>query len=251
MAKQPIADSYQGFPVASADQMRRLDRLATEKYRLPVAQLMENAGRAVAREAVSYLQGTLGREIAGAPILICCGRGSNGGDGLAAGRILREMGARVCVHICPPRKESGQAAAGGYSEPVSENLERAKAAGVEIHQAGPQGGLAEHLKQSVLVLDALLGTGSSGKPAGAIHHMIQEIGKSKKPVLSIDLPSGLHPDTGYHSGVFITAAMTLTLGLPKRGLLAAHAQKHVGELKVLDIGYPEALIKECFGSPSA
>jgi NAD(P)H-hydrate epimerase len=60
--------------------------------------------------------------------------------------------------------------------------------------------------------------------------------------LAIDLPSGIHPDTGYHSGVFITAVLTLTLGLPKRGLVAPHARKYVGELKVLDIGFPKVLL---------
>ena len=93
-------------------------------------------------------------------------------------------------------------------------------------------------------MDALLGTGSSGKPAGAIHHMIAELNKAKKPVVAVDVPTGLHPDTGYHSGAYVTADLTLTLGLPKRGLLAAHAKPCVGTLKVLDIGYPAELVAE-------
>ena len=63
-----------------------------------------------------------------------------------------------------------------------------------------------------------------------------------KPIIAIDLPTGLHPDTGHHSGVFVTAALTLTLALPKRGLLASHAQKNVGQLKVVDLGYPPQLL---------
>ena len=70
--------------------------------------------------------------------------------------------------------------------------------------------------------------------------MIQRMTKSAKPTVAIDVPSGLNPDTGYHSGVVIQAALTCTLGLPKRGLLAAPAQRFVGELKVLDIGFPTA-----------
>ena len=66
--------------------------------------------------------------------------------------------------------------------------------------------------------------------------------RSGKPVVAIDLPSGVHPDTGYHSGVFVTAALTLTIGLPKRGLVTAHARRCVGELKVLDIGFPKDLL---------
>ncbi|OGR93786.1 MAG: hypothetical protein A2V88_05180 [Elusimicrobia bacterium RBG_16_66_12] len=94
------------------------------------------------------------------------------------------------------------------------------------------------------MLDALLGTGSSGKPAGAIHHMISEINKAKKPVVAVDIPTGLHPDTGYHSGAYVAADLTLTLGLPKKGLLAPHAKPCVGTLKVLDIGYPSQLVAE-------
>ncbi|OGR87798.1 MAG: NAD(P)H-hydrate epimerase [Elusimicrobia bacterium RIFCSPHIGHO2_02_FULL_57_9] len=228
------------LPLASAEQMRELDRLAAQKFNLPVLQLMENAGQAVASEAAAYIKNVLKRQVGGAPIAVCCGRGANGGDGLVAARILREMGAKVHVVICPSKKETA------YPQSVSASLERAKAAGVEVSQAGPEAALGKILEQSVLILDALLGTGSSGKPAGAIHHMIQEITKSKKPVLAVDIPSGLHPDTGYHSGVYVTAAVTLTLGLPKRGLLAPHARKYVGALKVLDIGYPPALVAQLF-----
>jgi len=74
--------------------------------------------------------------------------------------------------------------------------------------------------------------------------MIQRIMKAGKPVIAVDIPSGLHPETGYHSGVIITAAMTLTLGLAKRGLVAPAAQRFVGELKVLDIGFPKDLLKK-------
>ncbi|MEK9146318.1 MAG: NAD(P)H-hydrate epimerase, partial [Elusimicrobiota bacterium] len=70
----------------------------------------------------------------------------------------------------------------------------------------------------------------------------QRMTKAGKPVLSIDIPSGLNPDTGYHSGAVVTAAQTYTLGLPKRGLLAAAAARFVGKLKVLDIGFPKELL---------
>ena len=126
---------------------------------------------------------------------------------------------------------------------MSVNLVKAKAAGVKITTAGSGAGLAQALASCHLAIDALLGTGATGKPAGAIHHMIREMTLAKKPVVAVDIPSGLHPDTGYHSGVFVTADLTLALGLPKRGLLAPHAKAQVGILKVLDIGYPPALFK--------
>ena len=110
---------------------------------------------------------------------------------------------------------------------------------VAIYETGAA--LAAALAGADLALDALLGTGSTGKPAGAIKDMIQALTRSKKPVFAVDIPSGVDPDTGYHSGAFVTAAVTLTLGFPKKGLLAAHAKRNVGELRVLDIGYPEEL----------
>lgn len=241
MPKEPIPEMYQGLPVLSAAVMKELDRAATQKYGIAVLDLMENAGRAVAKEAQKYLEDTLGKKITQARVVVCCGRGANGGDGLVAARFLKAAGAAVSVFICPPRREGY--AQGEYPQPVRANIERARAAGLEIVPAGEESGLRESLQACDAALDALLGTGASGKPAGAIHHMIQEMTKSKKPVLALDIPSGIDPNTGYHTGVYVTAAATYTLGFAKRGLLAAHAKKYVGELKVLDIGYPKELRK--------
>jgi NAD(P)H-hydrate epimerase len=234
--KEPLPEVLDGLPVVTADRMRALDHRATSQFGMTVLDLMENAGKAAAAETESFLAGASGKSV-----VVCCGRGANGGDGLVAARHLKEKGAAVSVFICPPKKEGGKVQ--GYSAEVQANLDRAKAAGVSVVEAGAESGLAAALAGAAVVLDALLGTGSAGKPAGAIHHMIQEITKSKKPVLALDIPSGIHPDTGYHSGVFITAVRTLTLGLPKRGLVAPHAKRFVGELKVLDIGYPPELLK--------
>ena len=229
--KEPIPAVWEGLPVVDAARMRALDLAATETHGIKALDLMENAGKAVAAECAAFLAGKRG-------VVVCCGRGANGGDGLVAARILQEGGASVSVFICPPKSD----ASGQYPEPVAVNLAKAKAAGVKVTTAGSGAGLAQALAACDLAIDALLGTGATGKPAGAIHHMIRELTASKKPVIAVDIPSGIHPDTGYHSGVFVSAAMTLTLGLPKRGLLAAHAKPHVGVLKVLDIGYPKALL---------
>lgn len=239
MPKEVPPDHYQGFPALNCAAMRELDRLATENYKIPVLDLMENAGRAVAGQVLDYIRNTLGKEPAKASAVVCCGRGANGGDGLVAARYLKEAGVGTRVVICPPRKDDGKTVYPGF---VQTNLERAKAAGVPVAAAGPEAGLEAALERADVALDALVGTGSSGKPAGAIHHMIQAMTRSKKPVLAVDIPSGLHPDTGYHSGAFVTAAVTLTLGFPKRGLMTPHAKKYVGELRVLDIGYPKEFL---------
>ncbi|MBI5241557.1 MAG: NAD(P)H-hydrate epimerase [Elusimicrobia bacterium] len=235
MPKQAPPATYQGLPVVTAERMREIDRQATEKRGIKVVDLMESAGRAVAAETAVFLAAR-GRELRGSRVAACCGRGANGGDGLVAARILREGGCEVQAFICAAKKEAG------YPEPVLTNLERAKAAGVPVLPAEDEAVLQAGLAQADVILDGLLGTGSSGKPAGAAHKIIQAITRSGKPVIAIDLPSGVHPDTGYHSGAFVTAALTLTIGLPKRGLVMAHARRYVGELKVLDIGFPKDLL---------
>lgn len=235
MPKAPLPDAYDGYPAVTAERMRRLDAMA-EARGIPVLDLMENAGKAVAGGTLSWLKAG-GLQPEKSKVVVCCGRGANGGDGLVAARYLAEEGAKVDVFIAAAKKGEE------YSPFITTNIDRAKNTGLSIHEYGPTAPLNPCLADADVVIDALLGTGSSGKPAGAIKDMIQEITRSKKPVLSVDIPSGLHPDTGHHSGVFITAAATFTLALPKRGLLAPHAKKNVGELKVLDIGFPPDLLK--------
>lgn len=236
MPKEPIPAVWEGLPVVTAAAMRAVDHDATARFGVPAAELMERAGAAVAAETAAFLRAS-GKAPESASVVVCCGRGANGGDGLVAARVLKSMGAKVLVFLCPAKKDTG------YPELTAAVLASARAAAVEVREAGEGAGLKEALAACDLALDALLGTGSAGKPAGAIHHMISELNRSGKPVLAVDIPSGVHPDTGYHSGVFVNAAATLTLGLPKKGLLAAHAKKHVGALKVLDIGYPPELLK--------
>ena len=241
MPKEPIPTAWEGKPAVTAAAMRALDEAATARHGMKALDLMENAGKAVAAETAAFLAGR-GGDAAKAKIVVCCGRGANGGDGLVAARHLRALGADVAAFLCPPKKDGPEG--GRYPELVRVNLARAKEAGVQLHEAGPESGLGRALAGCDAALDALLGTGSAGKPAGAVHHMISELTRAKKPVVAIDVPSGIHPDTGHHSGVFVTADLTLMLGLPKRGLLAPHAKQYVGTLKVVDVGYPAALLRE-------
>ena len=237
--KAPIPDRHEGYPVVSPAQMREIDRRAIEEYGIPSIGLMESAGKLIAEEIKAYLlknghaldQSTL--------VTVCCGRGNNGGDGLVVARYLKEAGCEVMVYIAPNKRDAV------YPEDVNENLTRANAAGVSVHQVSEE--LVEldvRLRSSAVIIDALLGTGASGKPAGYTQRMVQRITKSGKPVIAIDLPTGLNPETGYHSGAIISAVMTCTLGLPKTGLMTGPAKKYVGELKILDIGFPEDLIRK-------
>ncbi len=232
MGQEIISETFDGLPAATSAEMRLLDLRAEERYGLSSEQLMENAGKAAAKE-IGRFPGLVPQ----AQIAVACGRGFNGGDGLVIARLLSEQKFLVVVFICPPKKDAV------YPPLVSAQMERAQKAGARVISFEENGAFSEELKKSALVIDALLGTGSSGKPTGCAHFMIQEISRSKKPVIAIDIPSGINPDTGHHSGAFVTAAETLTFGLPKRGLLFPHSQKNVGRLKVLDIGYPPDLIQ--------
>lgn len=235
MPKAPIPEVFDGRRVVTAAQMIELDRRATSEFGVPALELMERAGREVAERSLAWTAAKAGKPAGGLRFTVCCGRGNNGGDGLVAARHLRKAGAEVSAFLMPPKD-------GGYPTEVQENLRRALEGGVNVLQlAEDTAELDKSLGASDAALDALLGTGSSGKPMGLLRLSVQRMMRSGKPLIAIDVPSGLHPDTGHHSGVFIAAALTLTLGLPKRGLLAAHALKNVGELQVLDIGYPPEL----------
>ena len=236
MPKAPIPDQYEGRRVVTSAQMIEADRRATQEFHLPVLELMERAGRGVAEHSAAWLEAKLGKPVSALTLTACCGRGNNGGDGLVAARYLRQKGAQVSAFLMAAKE-------GGYSPEVQENLRRAVGGGVNVLAfSDDTAELDRRLAASDALLDGLLGTGSSGKPAGLLRVAVQRMRVSGKPIIAIDLPTGLHPDTGHHSGVFVTAALTLTLALPKRGLLAGHAKKNVGELKVVDLGYPPQLL---------
>ena len=239
MSKIPQVKEFDGFPVVTAEKMKYLDRKASQEYGIPSHTLMENAGRAVAQAALDFAAAELGKQPGDVKAVICCGKGNNGGDGLAAARYLKQAGADVKVFILPPKET-------GYGELVVKNLEAAKASGVPVALTDKENlyALAAEFAAADLLLDCLLGVSAVGKPTGPAHRVIQLMNKSGRPIIAVDIPSGLSPDTGHHSGVYIMAKLTLTLGFAKSGLMAAHAQKNTGLIKVLPIGYPQALIDE-------
>lgn len=248
MPKMPLPSQYNGLPVVGAEKMRELDRRAMEEYGIPPETLMENAGRAVAKEILNACIPSLiphplpSRSLVPHPssfsLVFCCGSGNNGGDGLVAARILKEAGANPEVFLISPGKGKN------FGGLVLSNLERAREKGVKINMiADDLRPLEKSLSSCNICVDALLGTGSVGKPCGILKKIVQLMNKSGKPVAAVDIPSGINPDTGYHSGVFIKAKWTFTLGMPKTGLIAPHALVNVGELKVLDIGFPSDLVR--------
>ncbi len=234
--KVPNIKFFDGYPVVRSEKAKEIDRIAVMDYGIKEEVLMENAGRNAACEIERYILDGMKKELKDVCVSVLCGRGNNGGDGLVCARYLKEKGAEVLAFIVAPNEK-------GYGKLVVENLERAKKVMVSIVMVGFDNlyEVEEKVFKSDVVIDALLGIGTSGKPVGIVKRLIQIANKSGKDIISLDIPSGLLPDTGHHTGVFITAKMTLTFGFPKTGLMAAHAQKYIGKLKVIDIGYPPEL----------
>jgi NAD(P)H-hydrate epimerase len=211
----------------SREQSRRLDRLAVEKYGVPSVVLMENAGRGTA-DVLCRLG------IAG-PVVICAGRGNNGGDGFVVARHLDLRGYAVRVLLVDdPARLSGDAAA---------NYRILEASRVPIRRVDPAT-LSAELADADWIVDALLGTGASGEPRPPLDAVIDAINVAARRVLAIDVPSGLDCDTGQAARHTIRAAHTCTFVAQKPGFLVAGTAAHTGEIHVVDIGAPRKLVEE-------
>ncbi|HIE04219.1 MAG TPA: NAD(P)H-hydrate dehydratase [Candidatus Latescibacteria bacterium] len=223
--------------LVTGTQMASVDRKAIEEFKIPGLDLMEKAGRAAFRVALDMLKGARGRKV-----VVVCGRGNNGGDGFVVARLLKGEGAEVRVFLLGERsKVRGDALI---------NLVRAEQVGVQIEEiVGPEGlaRLGKVLPNADLVVDAIFGTGFKGKAEGIPAEAISSINSSGKPVLSVDLPSGVEADTGKVHGPAVMADRTVTFGLPKLGQAFHPGKSHCGVLQVADIGFPE----EALGSVQA
>lgn len=217
--------------VVTCEQMRALDRRAIEERGIPGLELMERAGRAVAEAALRLTAGDSER-----PVVIVCGGGNNGGDGLVAARLLAEKGRPVKVLLVTGGRElRGDAA---------ENLKRLQEAGSVPVQRADAEVVRRECEGAALVVDALLGTGVSGELRSPAPEVIEAVNAAARPVLAVDIPSGLHADTGRPLGGAVMARETVTMGLPKLGLLMSPGADYAGWVTVADIGLPSDLVKE-------
>ena len=222
--------------ILTAAEMREVDRLSTERYGVPSLTLMENAGKSVAQVIQSRVPGFAGRHI-----IVLCGKGNNGGDGFVAARHLLKMGARPRVFLlAEPRELKGDAAA---------NFRRWKKTSRElrvIRSAKEWQSSRAEVASADIVVDALLGTGVRGPVEGLFEEAIRDV-NSRRPeqiVVAVDIPSGLHADTGEIPGVAVTADYTVTFTAPKPGLVLGAGPRHVGQLAVRQIGSPAELIEK-------
>jgi NAD(P)H-hydrate epimerase len=214
----------------SRQQARQLDRRAVEEFGMSSVQLMENAGRGVADRLCGLgIDGT---------VVICCGRGNNGGDGFVAARHLDLRGHSVRVLLFDdPAELRGDAAL---------NYRVLEKSGLPIRQIGAAE-LDAQLSGASWIVDALLGTGATGEPRPPYDRLIDAINAHDARVLAVDLPSGLDCDTGEAAIHTIRADHTCTFVAPKPGFLTPGADQYTGTVHVLDIGAPRKLVEETIG----
>ena len=217
---------YQKMPVLTTGQMIEVDRLMIEAWGITLIQMMENAGRHLAELARHQLGGTA----KGSSVAVLCGTGNNGGGGMAAARHLNNWGAHVQVILVG--QESRLKEIPAHQWRILKRMEIIRS-GVELSTAD-------------LLLDAMLGYGANGNPRSPVADWIQRANESHRPILSLDSPSGLDTTTGIPGSPCVRASATLTLALPKTGLLTSSAKEFVGDLYLADIGVPP----QVYASPS-
>lgn len=219
--------------LVTAAEMRELDRAAIEGRKISSLRLMENAGEAVVRAMERLF-----RPLRGKTVTIVAGKGQNGGDGLVVARLLRQRGCKAKLALLtPPASLKGDAAT---------NLRRLQRGGNRYRAIDSvpdfEAALSSLFKRSDLLVDAIFGTGLNAPVKGRAASAIALMNASGRPIVAIDLPSGLDGDTGSVLGTAITATLTVTLARPKRGLYLGEGPNHAGLIRVADIGIPADLI---------
>jgi len=220
--------------IASGREMAQIDGRAIREIGIPGVVLMENAGRAVFESVQEYLSGSEKDRI-----LILCGTGNNGGDGLVAARHLYNAGWNPEVFLLGEN--------GDLREDAALNLSIALKSGITVHEIHARqdiSSLRQALQAAGVVVDAIFGTGLTRPVEGLEREVIEELNCSGAHVVAVDIPSGINADTGKILGVCVQADQTVTMALPKRGLLLFPGAAHVGELLVADIGIPKALLED-------
>ncbi len=214
--------------LVTASEMQTMDRLTIQGYGIPGQVLMENAGRGATRVFLKAF-GDLALERVG----IVAGRGNNGGDGFVMARYLVQRGIKPTVYLLAQRDAvKGDAAA---------NLKLLDELAVPIVEMPDQSALEAQrlaMRHQHAWIDAILGTGLKSDVKGYYRTVIEAVNHFNRPVLAVDIPSGLNADTGQPCGVCIRARVTVTFGLAKLGHLLYPGADYTGDLQIVDIGIP-------------
>jgi len=224
------------IPSISTKQMRKVDDLMINKYGIELIQMMENAGANLAKLAIRLFEKDFENQNS-KNIVVACGLGNNGGGGMVAARYLSNYGFNVTVVLTGTEAKL-------KSIPLKQwNILKNLPVGMIIANSSDTLGI---FKQADLIIDAIIGYGMHGKLKGIPAHVIHEILNTQiQNVISLDSPSGLNTTTGdFNEELCIKAYATMTLALPKTGLVQDSAKECVGRLYVSDISVPPDLYKE-------
>lgn len=213
--------------IVTGTQMQVLDRRTITEAKVPGAVLMERAGAGV----VAFLEARF-HPLRDKRFTIVCGKGNNGGDGLVVARLLRRLRAKVTVLLLATGTDLSRDAAVMYRRWLRAGGKSHTKLFRSPEQAEPI------LSSSEVIVDALLGTGLSSNITGSYRDAVQLINRSGRPVIAVDIPSGIHADNGALLGQAIQATATVTFGLPKQGLYLNAGIDHAGAIHVADIGIP-------------
>lgn len=226
------------YPIVTPKEMQELDRFGIEKIGLPGIVLMENAGRGI----ISCIQQKYG-SIENKHFGIICGKGNNGGDGFVVARHLYNLGAYVKVLILSSIDELKGDALTNYK--IIHEISKQKDAKrfIQIENINSIRKL-KSLKNFDFLVDAIFGTGFSGKTSGLIANVIDWLNSQKVPVISIDIPSGVNGLNGMVTNNAVKSDLTITMGLKKIGLLIGNSINYINDLKVVDISLPKFLIRK-------
>ena len=210
-------------------EMQRLDRTAIDQYAVASLLLMENAGRAVCE--------VIAREFPPGDVTVFIGKGNNGGDGFVVARHLLSLNFKVRIVLLEDPLALKPDPRINYLI-----LEAMKVPVLLADERTPEEGFVAHCQQTQLIVDAIFGIGIQRPVQGRFEKAIRVINRSQKPVVSIDIPSGLDADTGQVHGAAVMATMTVALALPKVGFFCAAGPKHTGKVETVDIGIPRELM---------
>jgi NAD(P)H-hydrate epimerase len=218
--------------VMSRDEVRAFDAWAINEVGIPGVVLMENAGRSCAELIKEKLSG-----IAAPKVCIFCGTGNNGGDGYVIARHLLGSGFEVVVVLCGDRnKVKGDAKTNlDVLEGLGRSIEQ-----LNLNDGDIPGRVKTFAAGANMLVDAIFGTGLSGQLSDEYKQLLESINSQHRPILAVDIPSGLDCDTGEPLGAAIRASYTITFAAVKKGFSSAKAGAYTGEIFVASIGVEPA-----------
>lgn len=213
--------------VAKIDEMRNLDRRATEEFAISQKLLMENAGEAVYFVILSEFG------IKNKKFVIFCGAGNNGGDGLVIARKIHSNGGEAKVFLLDDETK--------FNGTAKENFEIISKLPIEVSRVNSIESIKSDIGYCDAIVDAIFGTGLTREIDGIYKDVIQAINESERVVFSVDIPSGINGDTGEVMEIAIKADYTVTFGLPKIGNILYPGYEYCGRLYVSHISFPPSL----------